>query len=510
MWILPLSFLGGGSANGQDEARIAVSSSGVNEVSLAIDPVVHRRYGVTYPLTFQFDFASPVAGLNVERKYERSASWSPLAERSGTEVFNAVEAFRMDQTGLRAFVSVAFSSGSDSLFIRFTSSGGGTVEANYRGMPRYYDNRRAAVTVTADDWADWFASMYPPLLSLFRSYGLYVTAGGITAGIGASTWSDIQRELDSGFVEIAAHSRTHPSMPYPDPWGEVVGCIDDIRSRLTLPPLFRSGDSDYVYVWIAPNGRYSTTVDTLLRKRHVLVSRLYDTGDADFSQWDPARLRFDPINPTLEIGAPSWGGGETRIAVLNAAFDTVTAAGGIYHFMWHPQTLSPDIQAAYLSDHLRHVSGHSDLWYVNLGHLYLYHFFQSANATEVTSVPVAARTPGTYLLSQNYPNPFNPSTTIRYGLPGRSHVTLTIFNTLGQQITTLVDGEIEGGYHDVKFDASHLPSGVYFYRLQVRTPDFPLLGSASGRDSESGTAIGRDAKGGVGYRVEVRKALLMK
>jgi sulfatase modifying factor 1 len=72
-----------------------------------------------------------------------------------------------------------------------------------------------------------------------------------------------------------------------------------------------------------------------------------------------------------------------------------------------------------------------------------------------------------FTLNQNYPNPFNPSTTIRYGLPSRSHVSLTVFNTLGQQVSLLQSGEQDAGYHEVKFDGAHLPSGVYFYRLQA-------------------------------------------
>ncbi len=70
-------------------------------------------------------------------------------------------------------------------------------------------------------------------------------------------------------------------------------------------------------------------------------------------------------------------------------------------------------------------------------------------------------------LFQNYPNPFNPSTTIRYGLPNRSHVTLTVFNTLGQQVAQLVNEEQDARYHDVTFDGKRLSSGIYFYKMQA-------------------------------------------
>ena len=75
--------------------------------------------------------------------------------------------------------------------------------------------------------------------------------------------------------------------------------------------------------------------------------------------------------------------------------------------------------------------------------------------------------PAKTALLQNFPNPFNPSTTIRFGLPNRARVTLTVYNTLGQQVSLLVNENREAGYHEVKFDGSGLASGVYFYRLQA-------------------------------------------
>lgn len=87
--------------------------------------------------------------------------------------------------------------------------------------------------------------------------------------------------------------------------------------------------------------------------------------------------------------------------------------------------------------------------------------------SRLTDVADIVTPPAGFTLSQNYPNPFNPTTTIRYALPHRSHVLLTVYNTLGQQVATLVNGDVDAGYHSVQFNANNLASGVYFYRLQA-------------------------------------------
>ncbi len=75
--------------------------------------------------------------------------------------------------------------------------------------------------------------------------------------------------------------------------------------------------------------------------------------------------------------------------------------------------------------------------------------------------------PEAYLLGEAYPNPFNPSTSITYSIPKGAEVKLVVYDIWGRQVARLVDGYQDAGYHSILFDASHLPSGEYLYRLQA-------------------------------------------
>ena len=95
--------------------------------------------------------------------------------------------------------------------------------------------------------------------------------------------------------------------------------------------------------------------------------------------------------------------------------------------------------------------------------------FDSEMATAIGDKNTSAGVPVSFGLEQNFPNPFNPTTSIRFSLENKGQVTLKVFNTLGQLVTTLIDNQkYADGTYVVTWDASNLASGIYFYELSTQ------------------------------------------
>jgi hypothetical protein len=90
---------------------------------------------------------------------------------------------------------------------------------------------------------------------------------------------------------------------------------------------------------------------------------------------------------------------------------------------------------------------------------------KSLSSKGTTSVNEADLIPAAFALGQNYPNPFNPTTTIAFDVPVESFVRIDVYTMLGQRVAGLLEGPISAGRHSVRFDATHLTSGLYVVRM---------------------------------------------
>jgi hypothetical protein len=163
---------------------------------------------------------------------------------------------------------------------------------------------------------------------------------------------------------------------------------------------------------------------------------------------DSLMVSVDPFNVTPD----------SAIAVSPAAFVLAGCDSQRVIFSIRPRLLAPSTYNAAIT-----VQPRSGLSQGSLSKVFIFRKVIT-DASESTGLPKE------FALHQNFPNPFNPSTVISYELPLEAHVTLTVFNTIGQIVGELVNCEMEAGVHEVKFDPSGLSSGAYFY--QLRAGDF--------------------------------------
>jgi hypothetical protein len=199
----------------------------------------------------------------------------------------------------------------------------------------------------------------------------------------------------------------------------------------------------------------------------------FTNGDVRAEQWEGVLIKYENVTVTDENAngdpGPNVAGGNTNYgAILVMDASTVQTRVALqygthqYHNYWL-EYLASYPNRIYEGDTFDAIAG--VFWY-GFGDYQLLPRKNDDFVGHTTNTENEIGLPAKYDLSQNYPNPFNPSTKIRYSLPVGGNVTLKVFNILGQDVMTLIHNEmISAGSHEVTFDASNLPSGIYLYRI---------------------------------------------
>jgi hypothetical protein len=161
-----------------------------------------------------------------------------------------------------------------------------------------------------------------------------------------------------------------------------------------------------------------------------------------------------PMNFGGRVGALVVADQYLFVGVRNAGVYR-TANNGVSWEPFNDQLRTNDVMALLVSD--------GTLYAGTIGAGVFRRPYSEVNAVEPSDAPP----PEVMTLDQNYPNPFNPSTTISFSLPSRAFVTLKVFDVMGRDVATVVSEEMQAGNYARQWNASGMPSGVYFYRLQA-------------------------------------------
>jgi hypothetical protein len=312
--------------------RSAFAQSALNtQFRITIENGSHQRYGLYYPVTYKFQIPSGSSNLTAQYRTDPNGDWINLETRTSADFFNGINAVRFDYDAGIAYVSVAFSLTSNSIYVRILDELG-EVPIAYLGMPVYYDNRHAAVTVTLDDWTGASGSYFNNALQILANAHVYSTAGVITQT--DPDWGLIQSWVDQGYVEVASHSRNHPcSVADYEAYGyinEITRSRGDILDHLNLP-------FPYVPVYLEPCGLENDAIRLRITEVEYLVARGWQTPPVEntFSAWggDGAYQRV-----LYSYDTWTWrkGGTATQLAEANSSFDGAYSTGGIYHLVDHP------------------------------------------------------------------------------------------------------------------------------------------------------------------------------
>jgi hypothetical protein len=390
-----------------DHAAYGASSSQAATWTATIDKAAWSKWGLQYPVTYVFRLPDVPAGLEVKRRDANSAPWTPLAKKTSAEFFNGVECVRLDQEKNKVYVSVGFQT-TNTIQLQFA----GVASAVFEGVAKHYDNRRAAYTLSNDNWgcnpwakpgAPWHgptsdeSDRYQAALHVCRSFHLPVTMAinSRSAG-GEAMWRVMQEELDRGDYswEPVVHGRTHPRnaneyhrLGYEQ---EILGCRKDILEHLHDIPY-----GQYVVEHILTFGYVDDEIQKTDAGEFLFLrgfNWLDNPSSNDYVPWNKSHgfygvggLNTKGYDTMLQQREPKGRFYARDVAELNASFDGVYRAGGVFYALWHPDRFLNSVLydpapgkdgqcGSTLMQHLAHVANRKDVWYVANGWLYSYRY----------------------------------------------------------------------------------------------------------------------------------------
>jgi hypothetical protein len=258
-----------------------------------------------------------------------------------------------------------------------------------------------------------------------------------------------------------------------------------------------SGSDGYEYFKLGIIKNVIILLDSLISDSTFSVISFFQSLEQWYSVYRFAQTENDPYT-ILQIDTTVTFGTETiplRLEYIGERFpdDTITTAIGgfickkfsrkigLSYIIYLPPPLPPLVipilffeDFVWITKDYWIVEGMIPSTYVDLSFIGLDPFYIPGLVTEldtivITSVNISEELliPDEITLSQNYPNPFNPSTKIKFSLPSSSFATLKIYNELGEEVAELLNKEVPTGTYEIEWNATGLPSGVYFYRLQA-------------------------------------------
>ena len=346
---------------------------------IVADATARSDYGLTYPLTYKFQIPLSLSGIQVWKKDNPGDSYTQLTEKTSMDIFNGIEAVRFDYLSGYAYVSVLLPPTSDSFYLKFIrNTGNGLAGVTFLNFTQYYDNRVSTAVFTMDDCGVAQLSDFEKASDTFASKGVWVTAGFFHMGnFTADTWINIQAKIDNGYVEPASHSMSH--LPKADDFN-VGESKQSILDNLMLPLLNKKGPKEYLFTWITPHSKYSKEMQAKVGEYKYLTN-IAGFGtyvyDGVFPAWSDVNGLYGPWDRYAFAES-------VNLATMNAQFDSDHAAGKIYHLGLHPQNVSWGADDDFPL-HLDHVKNRTDVWYVGMGHLMVYHYATEHIKVETTN-----------------------------------------------------------------------------------------------------------------------------